>query len=187
MTPAEIHHYLTERLGAVVQTLDSGSYQVDLDQVRLLVLLLEEQSWLTVLVPIAPAANAQEFWVELLEANFEQTQVVRYALHQDVLWGVFQHRLASLTPEDFAIALQQLLQLHAQGLDGCFNQLVEKRIRQIIQVSKQQGLSLESTMQTLERFYQEGLMGDLSASADERNVVLAAWRRRLEELWQEET
>jgi hypothetical protein len=72
-------------------------------------------------------------------------------------------------------------------LDGCFNQLVEKRIRQIIQVSKQQGLSLESTMQTLERFYQEGLMGDLSASADERNVVLAAWRRRLEELWQEET
>jgi hypothetical protein len=65
-----------------------------------------------------------------------------------------------------------------------FDQLVDNRIRQIIQVAKQQGQSLEATLQTLDRFYREGLMGDLEQDAQAREQVLGAWRRRLESLWQ---
>ncbi len=66
-----------------------------------------------------------------------------------------------------------------------FNQLVESRIRQIIEAAKQQGQSLEATLQNLDRFYEEGILGDLEQGADSREQVLAAWRRQLERLWPE--
>ena len=183
MIQEELVKALTDSFGASVQTSDANSYQIETDQFRVLVLLSDDQSWLRVLVPIVPAQEAQLYLAELLEANFDATQEVRYALHQEVLWGVFQHSLAGLTIADFTTAIQRLIALRASGIDVGFNAFAEKRIRQIIQAAKRQGQSLESTLQTLDRFYQEGLMGEMEMGARSREEVLAAWQRQLERLW----
>lgn len=185
MTPDEITHALTQHFGATAQRLEPEAWQVETAKFRLLVLLSQDHSWLRVLVPIAPAQEAQAFTEQLLAANFDATQETRYALHQDVLWGIFQHRLESLATVDFTAAIERLESLHEQGLSPVFNDLVETRIRQIIQMAKLQGQSLESTLQTLNHFYEEGLMGNLAQGASSREEVLAAWRRQLERLWPE--
>jgi hypothetical protein len=185
MTPDEITNALTQRFSTAAQRLEPEAWQVETTKFRLLVLLSQDHSWLRVLVPIAPAQEAQAFAEQLLSANFDSTQETRYALHQDVLWGVFQHRLESLATADFAAAIERLQSLHEQGLSPVFNDLVEVRIRQIIQMAKLQGQSLESTLQTLNHFYEEGVMGNLAQGATSREEVLAAWRRQLERLWPE--
>ncbi len=186
MITEEIAKTLTNLFGAAtVQALDTNSYQIETEESRLLVLLSDDQSWLRILVPIVPAQDAQPYLEEFLEANFDTTQEVRYALHQDVLWGVFQHGLAGLTITDFTAAIQRLLALNELGINDGFNTFAEKRIRQIIQAAKRQGQSLELTMQTLDRFYQEGMMGEMEMGTRSREEVLAAWQRQLERLWSE--
>lgn len=186
MKAEEITDKLKELFGATtVQITPPSAWQVDTPQLRLLILLSEDESWLRILIPIASAQDAQPFVEQLLEANFDDTQETRYALNQNVLWGVFQHNRESLDPNDFSTAIARLVNLRKQGLSDSFNQLAEGRIRQIIQAAKQQGQSLEATLQTLDRFYREGLMGDLDQNAQSREQVLEAWRRRLESLWQE--
>jgi len=54
-----------------------------------------------------------------------------------------------------------------------------------VQAAKQQGQSLEATMQNLERFYAEGLLGEINQTVESREEVLAAWKRQLERLWNE--
>jgi hypothetical protein len=187
MTLDEINQTLTKLFNTSVTSLAPGSWQVEAQDLRLLVLLSEdlEQSWLRVLVPIAPATEAEPFLEQFLVANFDATQAVRYALHQNVLWGVFHHSRTSLTETDLIAAIQQLIHLYERGLDDCFNQLVEARVRQIVAIAKQQGQTLESTMQTLERFYEEGVMGSLNNDAQMREETLAAWRWQMERLWNE--
>ena len=186
MTPEEINGTLTELFEpATVQAIAPGSWQIETSNLRLLVLLSDDQSWLRVLLPIMSAQAAQPFVEQLLEANFDDTQQVRYALHQGVVWGVFQHTLETLVAGDFSDAIARLISLHQAGLSDVFNQLVESRIRQIIQAAKQQGQSLEATLQNLDRFYEEGLLGDLEQGAESREAVLEAWRRQLERLWPE--
>jgi hypothetical protein len=186
MKPEEITDQLTALFGAAaVQMAESGAWQVETPQLQLLVLLSQDQSWLRILIPIAPAQDAQPFVEQLLEANFDDTQETRYALNQNVLWGVFQHNRESLNQEDFSAAVARLVSLRQQGLTNSFDQLVDSRIRQIIQAAKEQGQSLEATLQTLDRFYREGLMGDLEQGAESREQVLAQWQRRLERLWLE--
>ncbi|MBD2086433.1 hypothetical protein NDI49_06810 [Trichocoleus sp. ST-U3] len=186
MKPEDITKTLTELFdAAAIEATAPGLWQVETTQMRLLVLLSDDGSWLRVLLPIAPAQEAQPFVEQLLEANFDDTQETRYALNQGVLWGVFQHNLETLNVEDFSGAIARLISLHQTGLSDCFNQLVESRISQIILAAKQQGQSLEATLQTLDRFYEEGLMGDLDLPPEAREEVLAAWRRQLERLWTE--
>jgi hypothetical protein len=186
MKSEEITNQLTELFGAAaVQTQQPGAWQVETPQLRLLVLLSEDNSWLRILIPITSIAEAQPFLEQLLEANFDETQETRYATNQNVLWGVFQHNCHTLNPEDFSAAVARLVSLRQQGLDNSFNQLVENRIRQIIQAAKQQGQSLEATLQTLDRFYREGLMGDLEQGQQSREQVMEAWQRQLERLWLE--
>ena len=85
MTPTEITHTLSELFGTSTQQLAPGSWQVETPQMRLLVLLSDDLSWLRVLIPIAPASEALPFAQQLLETNFDDTQESRYALHQGVL------------------------------------------------------------------------------------------------------
>ncbi|NJN56755.1 MAG: hypothetical protein HC879_04290 [Leptolyngbyaceae cyanobacterium SL_5_9] len=186
MTPQEITDALKSLFGSSVEASEPESWQVELDRVRLLVLLSEDQSWLRSLVSIAPAQEALPYLEQLLEANFDETQETRYALHESVLWGVFQHSRASLTSEDFKAAIARLLALQQQGLSVSFSRLAETQIRQIVQAAKLQGQSLEATLQTLDRFYQEGVMGEIDQNALQREQVLAAWRYQLERLWDEE-
>jgi hypothetical protein len=185
MTPSEITVALTGLFADRVQVSEPESWQVEGESFRLLVLLSEDQSWLRALVTIAPAQEATAFFQQLLEANFDETQELRYALFQGLLWGVFQHRAASLEADDFRQVILRLIELHQRGLDNSFNQLAETQIRQIVQAAKLQGQSLEATMQTLERFYEEGVMGDLNAGSQSRGEFLGAWRYQLERLWNE--
>jgi len=186
MTPSEIADTLTELFGAAsVNAIAPGSWQIETSTSRLLVMLSDDETWLRVLIPIAPVQEALPFLEQLLEANFDDTQEVRYALQQNVVWGVFQHNFSSLVVEDFRDAIAQLISLYEIGLDDVFNRLIESRIRQIILAAKQQGQSLQATMQSLERFYAEGLLGEVDQTPQVQEEVLAAWRRQLERLWNE--
>ncbi len=209
MTPEEITATLTELFGtSAIGTLAQpvveiapGSWQVDTSTFRLLVLLCEDHTWLRVLLPIMPIQEGQPFLEQFLEANFDDTQEVRYALHEGVIWGIFQHNNGTLVSADLSNAINRLvslyeaklnnvfnrlIELYEAKLNNVFNRLIESRIRQIIQAAKQQGQSLQATMQTLERFYAEGLMGEINQAPEAREEVIAAWRHQLERLWNED-
>ncbi|MBN3882507.1 MAG: leucine zipper domain-containing protein [Nostoc sp.] len=193
MTSEEIVSTLTELFGTSavaalaqpVVDIAPRSWQVDTSTFRLLVLLSEDNTWLRVLLPIVPIQQAKPFLEQFLEANFDDTQEVRYALYEGVVWGVFQHNRSTLVSADLSNAISRLVSLYQAGLDNVFNRLIESRIRQIIQAAKQQGQSLQATMQSLERFYAEGLMGEINQTSEAREVVLIAWRSQLERLWNE--
>ncbi|MBW4632724.1 MAG: hypothetical protein KME30_12750 [Iphinoe sp. HA4291-MV1] len=186
MTPSEIADTLKELYGAVsVNAIAPGSWQIETPNFRLLVMLSDDESWLRILLPIMSASEAQPFLEHFLEANFDETQEVRYALQQGVLWGVYQHNCNSLVPEDFRSGIARLILLYQTGLDNVFNRLIEERVRQIVIAAKQQNQSLETTMQNLERFYTEGFMGELDQTSQQREEVLATWRYQLERLWSE--
>ncbi|MEM8672458.1 MAG: hypothetical protein AAGF83_01085 [Cyanobacteria bacterium P01_G01_bin.67] len=161
------------------------AWQVKNSQLHLLVILSEDHSWLRLLTPIATASEAQSLLPQLLEENFNATQEVRYALNQNVLWGIFHHPFASLTSEDFQSAIASLLSLVEKGLSPSFNQLIEKQIIQIVKAAKAQGQSLEATYQTIDRFYQEGVMGGVDQDPEQREQFLAAWKAQLDRLWSE--
>ncbi|MBD2205997.1 hypothetical protein H6G33_28035 [Calothrix sp. FACHB-1219] len=186
MTPEEIAGTLTKLFGtAAVAAIAPGSWQVETANFRLLVLLAEDRAWLRVLIPIVPIEAAQPFLEQFLEANFDETQEVRYALYQGAMWGVFQHNNATLASEDLSRAIAHLIALHEAGLNDVFNRLIENRIRQIVQAAKKQGQSLQFTMQNLERFYTEGLLGEIEQTQEARDQVLSIWRYQLERLWDE--
>ncbi|MBD2345011.1 hypothetical protein [Anabaena subtropica] len=186
MTPEIIAEILAELFStADVQAIAPGSWQVDTSTFRLLVLLSEDSSWLRVLLPIVPLQEAQAFLAQFLEANFDDTQEVRYALYDGVIWAVYQHNSSTLTSDDLSSAISRLISLYEAGLNDVFNRLIESRVRQIVQAAKQQGQSLEATMQNLERFYAEGLLGEVNQTIEAREEVLAAWKRQLERLWNE--
>lgn len=171
--------------GDSVKHQTTDTWEIEKTNLQLLVILSENHSWLRILVPIATAIEARALLSQLLEANFAATGEVRYALEQNVVWGVFYHRLASLTREDFQEAIASLVNLAEKGLSELFNQSIEQRIRQIIQAAKLQGQSLEATLQTLKRMYQEGMLGGLDQNPQEREQFLSAWQYQLERLWPE--
>ncbi len=185
MTPEDIHLTLLEKFGEVVTQVEPTVWQVETSDFRLLVLLSEDQSWLRILIPIAPVKTAKILLEKLLEANFDQTQQTRYAIYQDVVWGVFQHNRESLSLADFSDAIALLISLYEKGLSEFFKDAIEDKILQVIKAAKLQGQSMEATLQTLERFYAEGLMGELEGTSEEREKTLAAWRQQLERLWSE--
>lgn len=185
MTPEDIQPFLTNRFGRALKVVDSDSYQVDTPDYRLLIILSAEKSWLRMLVPIVPAAEAITFVEEFLSANFDATLETRYALHQGVLWGVWQHSVAGLTVEDFSTAIEHAIELKQVGIDRAFRDFATKQVREIVRIAKQRGDTLEQTMQTLDRFYAEGVMGDLGAAADVRQEMMTAWQYQLERLWNE--
>lgn len=159
------------------------AWQVKNSQIHLLIILSQDHSWLRLLTPIVSAQEAQSLLPQLLEDNFDQTQDVRYAINQDVVWGVFHHRLSSLTVEDLESAIASLQGLVQKGLSQPFNQLIEKQIIQIVKAAKAQGQTLESTYQTIDRFYQEGVMGGIDQDPVQREQFLAAWKSQLQRLW----
>jgi hypothetical protein len=186
MKPEEILSTLTDLFEpGAVSAIAPGSWQIDTDDFRLLVLLSEDDHWLRVLLPIVPIEDAQPFLEQFLEANFDDTQEVRYALYEGVIWGVYQHNSSTLVNADLSNAIARLISFNQAGLNDVFNRLIESRIRQIIIAAKQQGQSLQTTMQTLERFYTEGLLGEMEQTPEAQEQVLTVWRRQLERLWDE--
>lgn len=185
MTPEEITPILKNLFGETVQESSSDVWEVETTKFRLLVLLSEDKNWLRMLIPIAPITEVRQFLEQILEANFDNTQENRYALHQNVLWGVFQHNFLTIEPEDFTAAIKRLIGLQEEGIDGFFQALIDSRIVQIIKAAKMQGQTQEATLKNLERFYAEGLMGEIDMEPEIREKTLAAWRFQLERLWPE--
>jgi hypothetical protein len=183
MVIAEIDPILASLYESGIQAIEPGLWQVETPTHRLLVLLSEDQSWLRMMIPVASAAEAEPFWKELLERNFDDTGEVRYGVHQDALWAIFQHSLASLTSEDFLAAIAQLTNLQERGLNDCFDKFADDQVVLIIQAAKQQNMTLDMTVKNLDRFYQEGVLGDLDTSPEIRAATLEAWRNRLQRLW----
>ncbi len=185
MTPEEMRSFLTNRFGATLTVVDGESYQVETPEYRLLIILSAQQSWVRMLVPIAPAADAMTFVEEFLSANFDATLETRYAMNQGVLWGVWQHSMAGLTPEDLTTAIDRSIDLKRVGIDRAFQDFATKQVKEIVSIAKQRGDTMEQTMQTLNRFYAEGVMGDLGATEDIRKEMMMAWQAQLERLWNE--
>ena len=186
MTPEDIQAFLTNRFSTTLKIVDADSYQVETPEYRLLIILSAQQSWVRTLIPIAPAADAIAFIEEFLSANFDDTLETRYALQQGVLWTVWQHSVAGLTSEDFSTAIDRSIELKRVGIDRAFQDFATKQVRAIVSIAKQRGDTLEQTMQTLDRFYAEGVMGDLGATEDTRKEMMTAWQQQLERLWNQE-
>ena len=184
MTPQDIAQTLNARFGDACSKEADQVWQIDQPEFRLLAILSEDQSWLRLLVPIVPAAEARPLINQVLEANFETTQMTRYALHDDVLWGVYQQERDSLSAERLHRAIDQLLSMKQAGVEPFFNTILETQLRQSIIAAKLQGQSMETTLQTIDRFYAEGMMGDMqNGSYGEK--ALEAWRAQLARLWPE--
>ncbi len=186
MTPEDIQTFLTNRFGTTLKIVDTDSYQVETPDYRLLVILSAQQSWIRILVPIAPAAEAITFVEEFLSANFDATLETRYAINQGMLWGVWQHSVAGLTTEDFNTAIDRSIDLKRVGIDRAFQDFSTKQVKVIVGIAKQRGDTLAQTMQTLDRFYAEGILGDLGATEDIRTEMMAAWQYQLERLWHQD-
>ena len=186
MTPEDIQAFLTNRFSTTLKIVDADSYQVETPEYRLLIILSAQQSWVRTLIPIAPAADASAFIEEFLSANFDDTLETRYALQQGVLWTVWQHSVAGLTSEDFSTAIDRSIELKRVGIDRAFQDFATKQVQAIVSIAKQRGDTLEQTMQTLDRFYAEGVMGDLGATEDTRKEMMTAWQQQLERLWNKE-
>jgi hypothetical protein len=185
MTPDGINEVLDELFADQISEVSPGSWKIDRGNLRLLVLLSDDQSWVMGLAPIAPVQEAKPFFEDLLEANFEFTQETRYSISEGVIWVTYRHQLESLTQESFAEMIGRLTRLQEEGLTPYFQAKLDRQLRMIVEVSKAQGQTLEGTLQTLHRFYEEGMMGELSQNTQEREQVLAAWKRQLERLWPE--
>jgi hypothetical protein len=185
VTPEDIQLFLTNRFSTSLKVVDPDSYQVETPDYRLLIIFSAQQSWLRMLVPIAPTADAMTFVEEFLSANFDATLETRYAINQGVLWGVWQHSVVGLTAVDFNQAIDQLIDLKRVGIDQAFQAFSTKQVKAIVSIAKQRGDTLEQTMQTLDRFYAEGVMGDLGATETIRTEMMTAWQYQLERLWNE--
>lgn len=185
MTPEEITPILKNLFGERVKISSPEAWEVETANFRLLVLLSEDKNWLRLLIPIAPITEVRSFLEQILEANFDRTQETRYALYQNVLWGVFQSNFLTIDSEDFTTAIQRLIALEEEGIDSFFQALIERQIVEVIKAAKLQGKTREATMQNLERFYAEGLMGEIDMEPEIREKTLAAWRLQLERLWPE--
>ncbi|MGB7085399.1 MAG: hypothetical protein WBD47_07590 [Phormidesmis sp.] len=181
MTPDDITKALTTRFGEqACQRVSDDAWKVETDGLRLLA--IRPGPWIKLMVPLIPIAEAQPYVSQMLTANFDETQEARYAFHQDVVWGIFQYNMVALGLPQFTSAVDQLLALKANGVSDFFSNMVEAQVTQIIVASKRQGQSLEATLQTLDRFYAEGMMGDMGDSSYQNNA-LASWQRQLERLW----
>jgi len=186
MTPENVTAALEKQFGEAVQYSPPDAWQIETDEtdetneIRLLV--ISTGPWLRLMTPIMPIAEAQSFVGQMMAANFDQTQEARYAFHQDVVWGVVQHDFETLTVPLFQQAIAQLTTLKSQGVSVFFDRLMESQITQIITAAKLQGQSLEDTMKTLDRFYSEGVMGEMGQS-DYQRQAMSAWRNQLERLW----
>jgi hypothetical protein len=186
VTPADIRSVLTNRFGTALKIVDPDSFEVETPVYRLLILFSAQQSWVRILVPIAPAAEAMTFVEEFLAANFDATLETRYALDRGILWGVWQHSVAGLTDRDLNTAIDRTIELKQVGIDRAFQTFATKQVQEIVNIAKQRGDTLEQTIQTLNRFYAEGVLGDLGATEDIRQEMMSAWQHQLERLWNQE-
>jgi hypothetical protein len=63
-----------------------------------------------IMMPIAPASSVDEEKLRrLMQANFDSALDARYAVANDLVWGVFIHKLSTLGKDDFLSGLAQTI------------------------------------------------------------------------------
>ncbi len=172
-------------IGGTLSELAPGQWQLEAENWRVLVLTSVERDWLRIMVPIMPQAEALPLIQQLLEANFDRTRETRFALGNGLLWGMYQHRLSSVSAPDLHSALEQLKVLHSRGFQDAFEELADAKLHEIASALSEQGKALGDAIQLLERLYEEGVLGMLQASREDRELTLQIWRAKLTRIWSE--
>lgn len=182
MLLSELLQTLCEQLGQEMEPVNDRLWQTQLASGKWV--LRQQENTIQLMVPIVPEVEARPFLADLLELNFN-TGLAHYAFSQGLLWGTFHHALDTLVLSDLETALSDLQQLQSQGLSQCFEQHVDRQVRQIIAVAKQKNQDLQTTLQQIERLYREGILGDMNDSTDRMEATISRWRDRLKRLWTE--
>ncbi len=104
-----------DRLGELLKSVDStaqnqGSvWQFEFQQRSMVVVYDENADRIRIVTPIAPqSALDADTMLRLLQANYDSALDARYALAQEVVWGVFLHPLSPLDKEQLASAIFQV-------------------------------------------------------------------------------
>ena len=93
-------------------TRGEGHWTLQHRNVPVLVYAHEGHDRMRVVTPVASVAelSPDDLWT-LLEANYSKALDARYAIGDDLVWGLFVHPLSSLTREELASALDQVVAL----------------------------------------------------------------------------
>lgn len=89
-----------------------GHWTVRHRNVPLLVYAHEGHDRMRVVTPVVRVAElAPEDLLTLLEANYSRALDARYAIGEGLVWGLYVHRLSSLSRQELASALDQVVAL----------------------------------------------------------------------------
>lgn len=114
-------------LAALITRLDrhargeSGHWEFLVGGRTLICLTDEVHDRMRVITPILSALELDEAtWERCLEANFDRALDARYCLFRRQLWSAFIHPLGSLTEEQFASGVRQVVKL-ADNFGGSYS------------------------------------------------------------------
>ena len=109
-----------ERLGELVLRIDSeaqqsgSAWQFMVDGFETVLVYDIDADRMRVMIPINDAdALPPEELVRLMQANFDSALDARYAIANDLLWGVFIHPLSALTDMEFLLGVGQTVNVAA--------------------------------------------------------------------------
>ena len=108
------------RLGELVQRIDPDAQQegpawrfvVDAFDLMLVYDIAADRMRVMVAINDADALPPEEL-VRLLQANFDSALDARYAIANDILWGVYIHPLSTLTDAEFLLGVGQTVNVAA--------------------------------------------------------------------------
>ena len=103
-----------DRLGELVLRIDENAVQegptwlFDVANLEAMLIYDMQADRMRVMIPIndADALPAEEL-IRLMQANFDSALDARYAIANDILWGVYIHPLSTLSDEEFLLGVGQ--------------------------------------------------------------------------------
>ena len=107
-----------ERLGVLIAQIGSnidgqtGFWQFDFGEVRLICITDETHDRMRVMTPIASVEElSSEHMLASMTANFDRALDARYCVNNDTLWGAFIHPLSCLSAAHFRSGCQQVAEV----------------------------------------------------------------------------
>ena len=106
------HPMTAVRLGELILAVDEDAvleepaWIFSLEGLEVIVVYDIDADRMRIIIPIGPATDIpRDELVRLMQANFDSALDARYAIAQDMLWGVFIHPLSELSDDEFLTAL----------------------------------------------------------------------------------
>ena len=110
MTCAQLARVLNEHVPGL--TGGQGAWSGRVDEIDLFVFADERADRVRVMAPIARADHGdRDLYLVLLSANYDRAMDAHYAVHDGVVWCLFVHTLADLTPKRLETGIQSVLTL----------------------------------------------------------------------------